>query len=116
MITFAIAALFTAILFTIGFSWIEVGIAIPLVIVMSRGTTRIESWVERRTGRIANPKSAAYTLAYFSTALGVMLPSIYYFPDLHPIVLGVIIMLSCTLATTLGVVIFGLRVPNADRN
>ncbi len=73
MITLAISVAFTVVLLTIGCSWIEVGIAIPLFLVISRGTTRVESWVERLTGRKSNPKSAGYAATYFLIALGVML-------------------------------------------
>ena len=114
MITLAIAVAFTVVLLTIGLSWIEVGIAIPLVLVISRGTTCVESWVERRTGRKINSKSAAYAATYFLIALGILLPSIYYLPDLHPLAFGVIMMLSCTLGTISAIAIFGSRTIRAD--
>ena len=114
MITLTIAVAFSVVLLTIGCSWIEVGIAIPLVLVFALGTTRAESWVERRTSRKINPNSAAYAATYFLISFGIMLPSISYFPDLHPLAFGAIMMLSCMIGTISAIAIFGLRANRAD--
>ncbi|QDV86049.1 hypothetical protein TBK1r_50660 [Stieleria magnilauensis] len=107
-------AVFAAILRGIGVSWLDIGVAGVLVLVLTQCSIAIQSWVERRTGRQTKPNSEAFDALYFLIAAGIGLPPIFLFPNLHPFAYIAIVLIGAAIANALAIAFFGEHVRGVE--
>lgn len=107
MMRTVILVLFAGLLWVSGMGWIYIGFAAALIVLISQLSIAVQSSLERRTGRRPNPNSESYDATFFVVTLGISLPPIIFFPDLHPFIFAAITMTGTAIATLVAIVFFG---------
>lgn len=103
MVSFIVASM------ALGHAWVEVALAISVILLLAFGAKRAQSWIEQRTGRTVHPGSEFYDATFYGIGLGICLPLLAVFQEMHPITFIAMAVISFTLATFAAIALFGAQ-------
>lgn len=116
MITAAILVATAVLLKVTGLTWVEIAIAVSSIFLLVHSSMFAQRWIERQTGRTVARNSESYAALYFGISLGITLPFMYFYPDSHLLLLGVVVFVASTIGTVTSIALFGSRTLDREQD